>query len=37
MPPPSTAMLAPGDCLFVFGNAESINKVIGDEIGKGAP
>jgi voltage-gated potassium channel len=34
MPPPGTAMLQPGDCLFAFGSAGAINSVIGDDVGR---
>jgi voltage-gated potassium channel len=28
MPPPGNAVLNPGDCLFVFGNADAVNSVL---------
>jgi len=36
MPPPGTATLEPGDCLFAFGSAQAINSVIGDDVGRNA-
>ncbi len=31
MPPPGTAVINAGDCLFVFGPAETVNKMVGDK------
>lgn len=30
MPPPGTATIQPGDCLFAFGSAEAVNEIIGE-------
>jgi voltage-gated potassium channel len=32
MPPPGSAIIQPGDCLFVFGNSEIVNKLVGDQL-----
>jgi voltage-gated potassium channel len=30
MPPPGSALIEPGDCLFAFGSTSAVNKMIGD-------
>jgi voltage-gated potassium channel len=31
MPPPGTAVIQPGDCLFVFGSSEIVNKLVAEQ------
>ncbi|MFM8289445.1 MAG: cation:proton antiporter regulatory subunit, partial [Planctomycetaceae bacterium] len=30
MPPPGTALIEPGDCLFAFGSSQAVNRMIND-------
>ena len=30
---PGNAIIQPGDCLFVFGSSEIVNKLVGDQFG----
>jgi hypothetical protein len=33
MPPPGSAVIQPGDCLFAFGNAAAVNAMIAEDEG----
>ena len=34
MPPPGTAVIEPGDCLFAFGSSQAVNEMIAQNVGQ---